>query len=235
MSDKTEDQIREGLKLLAEDVQPPEGDVGRQADMRRRPRISPRLGAAFAAGAVCAALAALAAAGVFDFTRSAAPNGPVQGGGSVAVGAIGGAVTADRGSDGTLNSVHVGIRSLTSRFPLKLDVVHSTPGGGKDVVYTTQVSGNPVTWLCATDSTGHIGPTGADGPIGWKGPHGPIHECTDGTSRWSGTLAPSDWRGGCQSSGEYWVVAGGVPIYGEFTCDAVRARPGPSGQEGPTG
>jgi hypothetical protein len=232
MSDKTEDQIREGLKLLAEDVQAPEGEVGRRALTRRLPRISPRLGVAFAGVAICAALAGLAAAGTFD---GAGPGRANYGDDVMCCNTVGGSVTANRGSDGTLISVHVGIRSLTSKFPFKLDVVHSTPGGGKDVVYATQISGNPVTWLCATDSTGHIGPTGADGPIGWKGPHGTIHECTDGTSRWSGTLVPSDWRGGCQSSGEYSVVVGDNLMYTSFTCDATTGRVGPSGQEGPTG
>ena len=226
MSDKTEDQIREGLKLLAEDVQSPEGEVGRRAHAWRLPGITPRLAAALAGAVICAALVTLSAAGTFDGGRSY---------GDIAVGTVGGAVTVERSSDGTLNLVHVRLRAFPANPDIQLEVVHSTPTGGQDVVYTTQISMNPVTWLCATDSTGAIGPTGEHSPIGWTGPHGPIHEC-HAAYKWAGTLAPSDWRGGCQSTGEYSVVAAGVPIYRSFAC--VASDPGavgPSGQEGPAG
>lgn len=228
MSDRTEDQIREGLKLLAEDVQAPESDGGRSARMRRAPRVSLRLGVALAVMAICAALAGLAAAGAWNGSRSEMPDSQVGVGGSntggVAVGIVGGWVTAERGSDGTVKSVHVRLRSFADGPGLQLQVVHATPTGEKDVVYSTQISMNPVTWECATDSTGHIGPTGASGPIGWSGPHGPIHECHAGY-KWASTLVPSDWRGGCQSSGTYSVVAGGVGIYRSFTCDAGQTGP----------
>lgn len=236
MSDKTEDQIREGLKLLAEDVQPPEGESGRRAWTRRAPWVSPRLGVALAALAICAALAGLVASGALD-GGGGGPNGALDysGGGDVSdVPPVGGRVVVDRASDGTANLVHVGLRSFLADPGIQLEVVHSTSDGGKDVVYTTQVLMNPVTWLCATDSTGHIGPTGASGPIGWSGPHGPIHDCHAGY-KWGGTLVPSDWRGGCQRSGEYSVVAGGVTLYKPFTCDAADEPVGPSGQSGPTG
>ena len=138
------------------------------------------------------------------------------------------AADVNRSSDGTLSSVDVVLRLYSAPGPVELRLVHSTPSGDV-VVYSTYVSTTPPTLGCASGPTGQSGPTGADGPTGASG-----RAVCYGMQRsgWSGTLVPSDWTGGCQSSGVYWVSVGSLRST-EFTCDAPPV--GPTGQSGPTG
>jgi hypothetical protein len=225
MSDKTEDQIREGLKLLAEDVQPPEGEAARRPRAWFLPRVTPRLGVALAGAAVCAAVGALAATGAFDggHRAAAAPKAKLRIRGGMMIPYFPPLwVNVNRGSDGTLQSVDVRVHSYSANDTVELKVVHSTPGGGDTVVYTTQVTTGTSASSCPTGPTGHSGPTGRTGPI---------VECGNLGSSWTGTLVPSDWTGGCDSSGDYWISSGTVKSQ-TFTCDASQA--GPTGQVGPT-
>ena len=146
--DRTEDQIREGLKLLAEDVQVPEGDAGGRARTWFLPRISPRLGAALAGAAICATVGVLAATGTFSGSHTAAAKGNrhltriagpmIPAGALVAIPELW--ITVNRASDGTLTSVDVRVHSYSANDSIQLKVIHSTPTGGDAVVYTTQVS-----------------------------------------------------------------------------------------------
>jgi hypothetical protein len=240
MRDKTEDQIRKGLKLLAEDVQAPEGEAGGHAGTWFLPRLSPRLGAVLAGAAICATVGALAATGTFSGGHTAAAKGPgrgpVRSGGPMipAVPVIPPVrIVAHRAADETLISLHVRIHSYTAHDNIQFQVVHSDPTGGDSVVYTKQVTTGDNYSSCPSGSTGAAGPTGSSDPTGASGPTGAPNRrwaCYSTGSEWSGTLVPSDWNGGCQTSGKYWIAVG--TFHSEtFMCDAV----GPTGASGPTG
>ncbi len=224
MSDKTEDQIRKGLKLLAEDVQAPEGEAGRHARTWLLPRVSPRLGAALAGAAICATVGALAATGTFSGGHKAAAEDKTRVGGVMIPAILPVWVVVNRASDGTLSSVDVRVHSDTAHASIQLRVVHSDPTGGDSVVYTRQISTGASASSCPSGATGTTGPSGASGPTG--------SNCFNTGSSWSGTLVPSDWNGGCQSSGDYWISANGFQSE-TFTCDAADA--GSTGKSGPTG
>ncbi len=232
MSDKTEDQIREGLKLLAEDVQPPEGEAERTWSL---PRITPRLGAALAGVAVIATVGALAATGTFSGSRTGAAGSHHRHGPGPHVGGVMIPympplwITPNRASDGTLSSVDVRVHSFSANDSVELKVIHSTPGTGDSVVYTKQVSTGANSSSCANGATGASGPTGQTGPTGASGPR---QFCFNMGSTWSGTLVPSDWNGGCQPSGDYWISTADATSV-KFTCSAPQA--GPTGKSGPTG
>jgi hypothetical protein len=237
MSDKTEDQIRKGLKLLAEDVQAPEGDGARRWFL---PRISLRLGVVLAGAAICATVGALAATGAFSGghkalsatggTGSPGAKDRLRTGGPMipAVPFIPPVWIVVNRANGTLSSVHVRFHSYSAHDSIQLRVVHSDPAGGHTVVYTTQVSTGDDVSSCPGGPTG-TGPTGPSGPTGASGPR---PYCFNMGSTWSGTLVPSDWNGGCQNSGDYRVRAG-VFQSETFTCDGATV--GPTGAPGPTG
>ena len=72
MSDETEDQIRKGLKLLAEDVQAPEGEAGgSRADVAPAENLAAARRCARGCG-FCATVGALAATGTFSGGHEAA-------------------------------------------------------------------------------------------------------------------------------------------------------------------
>ena len=121
------------------------------------------------------------------------------------------------------------------RFERETGVVDAPIGITRNsVVYTKRVTTGDNASSCPS---GQSGPTGATGPTGASGPSG-RWACFSTGSTWTGTLVPSDWNGGCQSSGEYWIAVG--TFHSEtFMCDVAAAGPtggsGPTGRAGPTG
>ena len=151
---------------------------------------SPRLVAILAGAAISAAAAVLIATGTFS---SAAPSSNAAGQNtadpsSAAHGSIARTMitVGYNRSGGTLNSIDLTVNPSMPDAQIRLQVLHTdvdvsklAPGvdPSSNVVYTEVVS--------ATNTTPGTA-AAANGP-----------------SSWSGTLDPSRWKGGCQSSGFY--------------------------------
>jgi hypothetical protein len=159
---------------------------------RSLPSKSPRLVAVLAGAAICTATAALAATGTFSgggtrdvqaarHTRGSTQTVGHSGPADAPYDALSVALTR---SGGTLRSLAVTVNPNIDNATVQVEVLHgaasTTPGvatGTIDVVYQNQVS----TTAPSTASPGAL-------------------------STWSGTLSPSDWKGGCQS-GLYEILA----------------------------
>lgn len=204
-----EDQIRAGLRLVADEVQPSAHARGRLGGR------STRLGAAFAAASICSAATVLALTGSFS-SGGATSSTPSEGStGSHGLEAPGNPIelTFHR-QRGTLKSLDVTVGSQIANASMEIQVIHFGPtqlahpahgvgatgadgptGGnasaGGTLVYEKQVSGTP--------PRPFLGPTGGIG-----GPKIPAWAKVTGASIWSGTLYPSDWEGGCEA-GRYWI------------------------------